>query len=118
MKTYAFLALTIVLTAALLVGCGCTNQNKDNTSAPTVLPTNEEIWDSTTSTTQATTENTLNTRPSETFDTGNGPLEDMMPGTDSTNTATDGTTPTDTTTATDTARSRTRSASGAMGSTR
>jgi hypothetical protein len=58
MKTFATLALTMVLTAAMLVGCGCTNQNKDNTSAPTVLPTNEEIWNSTETTTRATTEAT------------------------------------------------------------
>ena len=50
MKTLATIALTLVLTASLLVGCGCTNQNKDNTSAPTILPTNEEIWNTTEST--------------------------------------------------------------------
>ena len=54
MKTFASLALILVLTAACLIGCGCTNQNKDNTSAPTVLPTNEEIWNST-ETTETTT---------------------------------------------------------------
>ena len=42
MKTFLTLALTLVLTASLFVGCGCTNRNIDNTSAPTVLPTNEE----------------------------------------------------------------------------
>lgn len=57
MKTFVTLALTLVLTAATLVGCGCTNQNMDNTSAPTVLPTNEEIWSST----QTTTQNTMET---------------------------------------------------------
>lgn len=54
MKKIGFLALTAVLTAAMLVGCGCTNQRMDNTSAPTVLPTNEENW-VTQSTTQQTT---------------------------------------------------------------
>ena len=60
MKTFVALALTLVLTAATLVGCGCTNQNMDNTSAPTVLPTNEEIWNSTEAT-RNTTEATTNT---------------------------------------------------------
>ena len=57
MKTLATIALTLVLTASLLVGCGCTNRN-DNTPAPTVLPTNEELWESTEATTRATTEST------------------------------------------------------------
>lgn len=71
MKKYAYFALTLVLTAALLVGCGCTNQNMDNTSEPTVLPTNEEIWDTTQSTTRATTEAT--TMPTtDTTDATNG----------------------------------------------
>ncbi len=61
MKTFVTLALTLVLTAVSLVGCGCTNQNMNNTSAPTVLPTNEEIWSSTQSTTRATTEATTST---------------------------------------------------------
>ena len=61
MKTFVSLALTLVLTAATLVGCGCTNQKMDNTSAPTVLPTNEEIWNSTEATTRYTTESTLMT---------------------------------------------------------
>ena len=58
MKTFVSLALTLVLTAATLVGCGCTNRNMENTSAPTVLPTNEEIWNSTESTTRQTTQAT------------------------------------------------------------
>ena len=65
MKTFVALALTLVLTAATLVGCGCTNQNMDNTSAPTVLPTNEEIWNSTESTTRSTTESTRMTETTE-----------------------------------------------------
>ena len=55
MKTFVSLALTLVLTASMLVGCGCTNQNMDTTPAPTVLPTNEEIWNSTEATTSHTT---------------------------------------------------------------
>lgn len=65
MKTFVTLALMLVLTAAMLVGCGCTNQNKDNTSAPTVLPTNEEIWNSTETTTGYTTEATTMTGSTE-----------------------------------------------------
>lgn len=81
MKKYTCLALALVLTTGLLVGCGCTNQKMDNTSAPTVLPTNEEIWNSTEATTRSTTEATTHsTEPSSTIDRGNGPLEDDMTG--------------------------------------
>ena len=45
MKTYASLVLILVLTASVLVGCGCTNKNKGGMPEPTVLPTNEELWD-------------------------------------------------------------------------
>ena len=69
MKTFLSLALTLVLTATCLVGCGCTNQNMDNTSAPTVLPTNEEIWDNTESTTRHTTEATTMTETTGTTST-------------------------------------------------
>ena len=66
MKTLVTLALTLVLTAACLVGCGCTNQNMDNTSAPTVLPTNEEIWNSSEATTaNTTTETTMSTETTD-----------------------------------------------------
>ena len=61
MKTFVTLALTLVLTATCLIGCGCTNQNMDSTSAPTVLPTNEEIWNSTETTMGQTTETTATT---------------------------------------------------------
>lgn len=84
MKKYASLALVLVLTAMLLVGCGCTNSNKGMTTDPTILPTNEEIWD-TTQGTQATTGSTmpemLDTTPTQTVDRGNGPLEDATTGT-------------------------------------
>lgn len=65
MKTFISLALTLVLSTSLLVGCGCTNQNMDTTSAPTVLPTNEEIWDSTENTTRHTTETTTMTETTD-----------------------------------------------------
>lgn len=78
MKKYALLALALVLTASLLAGCGCTNQNMGNTSAPTVLPTNDEVWNTTQSTTATTlptmTQSTEQTHA--TIDRGNGPLED------------------------------------------
>ena len=64
MKTLTAIVLTVVLTASLLTGCGCTNRNMDNKTEPTVLPTNEEIWNTTTATTipsTAVTEPTLNT---------------------------------------------------------
>lgn len=95
MKKYAYLALCLVLTAAMMVGCGCTNRESENTSAPTVLPTNEEVWDTTEPTTRATTEPSSEpstapsvspsdaaTVPSETADRGNGPLEDTTASTD------------------------------------
>ena len=96
MKKYAYFALTLVLTAVLLVGCGCTNRNMDNTSAPTVLPTNEEIWDSNGTPTNATTEATTTPATTdvipgntdETIDRGNGPLEDNTTGTTNTTEAT------------------------------
>jgi len=85
MKQHSLLALTLVLTAALFTGCGCTNQRMDNTSAPTVLPTNEENW--TTGASQSTTEGASASRETDatqdngmigggdTTDNGNGPLE-------------------------------------------
>lgn len=99
MKKYAYLTLCLVLTAAMLVGCGCTNRKMETTPSPTVLPTNEEVWDNTQPTTRATTEATTpsatNRIPGETdatIDRGNGPLEDMIPGTTSGSTeSTDGT---------------------------
>lgn len=109
MKKYVCLTLSLVLTAALLVGCGCTNRNMDNTSEPTVLPTNEEIWDTSEPTTRATTEATLpsasGTEPSETVDNGNGPLEDAITGTTGSTESTD---------ATGSADSRSRSAMPGM----
>ena len=75
MKTFVTLALALVLTASCLVGCGCTNQNMDNTSAPTVLPTNEEIWNSTEATTGNTTETTLTTETTDAA-TGTGTTEE------------------------------------------
>jgi len=89
MKKYALFVLAFVLTAALLVGCGCTNQDAGNSSVPTVLPTNEEVLPTTRETTQPTTAPTTQatTAPSEsgeTMDRGNGPLEDPTATTEGT----------------------------------
>jgi len=79
MKKYGIFALVFVLTGALLVGCGCTNQDMTNT-VPTVLPTNEEVMPTTRATTEATTQpstaSTVPTETNETIDRGNGALED------------------------------------------
>ena len=103
MKKYAYIALCLVLTASVLAGCGCTNQNMDKKPEPTVLPTNEEVWESTEPATRNTIPSTAATHPRETTDRGNGPLEDLpMDPTHSSKT----TTPTETT---GTAQSRSRS---------
>jgi len=80
MKRYNMLIMLFVLTAALLTGCGCTGPTMDQTEAPTVLPTNEEVrpttrpptQPSTEPSTQATTEPAATTAP---FDNGNGPMD-------------------------------------------
>ena len=55
MKALLFIVMNIILTASLLTGCGCTNRNIEKTPEPTVLPTNEEIWNTTEHTTVPTT---------------------------------------------------------------
>ena len=95
MKRYVYLTLALVLTASMLVGCGCTNKKSSNTSAPTVLPTNEEVWNTTESTARATTASTIPsstaTEPHSTTDRGNGPLEDTAIGTTGSTSATEST---------------------------
>lgn len=90
MKHYSMFFLILVLTAALMTGCGCTGPSMDDTKAPTVLPTNEEVKPTTRETaapttqptTQATTAPTTQSEmPSETADNGNGLLDDQMTGT-------------------------------------
>ena len=80
MKKYSMLAIVLVLTASIFVGCGCTNQDMTNT-VPTVLPTNEEVMPTTRATTAPTTapttEATAPTVTTETIDRGNGPIDDM-----------------------------------------
>lgn len=82
MKKFSILTLALVLGVALLTGCGCTRSDMTSTSAPTVLPTNEEKWETTHETTTASVPATHTTVPStavateETIDHGNGPMED------------------------------------------
>ena len=85
MKSFASLFMSLVLTAAMLTGCGCTNRNMDVTTAPTMLPTID-----TTPSTAATEMPTVPTNDAthntdETINHGNGPLtEDGTATTDST----------------------------------
>lgn len=82
MKKISILTLSLILGVTLLTGCGCTRTDSTSTSAPTVLPTNEEKWETTHETTSPTVPSTNATTPStvettrETIDHGNGPLED------------------------------------------
>ena len=72
MKSFATLLTSLVLTAAMLTGCGCTNRNVDKTT-PTTTPTQEPTVPSMTRETD------------ETINHGNGPLvEDGTAGTDNT----------------------------------
>ena len=88
MKRYNMMIMLFVLTAALLTGCGCTGPTMDQTEAPTVLPTNEEVRPTTKPTTQPTSEPTTmaTTEPAQTtapIESGNGPM-DPGTGTDET----------------------------------
>lgn len=73
MKSFASLMMSLVLTAAMLTGCGCTNRNAGMTPPTTLLPTTEE-------TTMPTAAPTQTTAPADTGETdetvnhGNGPL--------------------------------------------
>ena len=80
MKTLLSIIMTVVLTAALLTGCGCTNRNIEKTPEPTVLPTNEEIWNTTEATRVPTTSPTAPTdyTTQETRDTTTATTE--LPG--------------------------------------
>ena len=90
MKALFTIAFTIVLTAALLTGCGCTNRNIEKTPEPTVLPTNEEIWNST----ETTVNPTVSTATDPTRNTTNETL-DTIPGTTGDTRSTLDTNPTD-----------------------
>lgn len=75
MKKICCMALTLVLTAALFTGCGCTNRNKGRATTPTELPTTMPTMPTTEATTVPTTHATTPTHE-ETTATGNGVLED------------------------------------------
>ncbi len=83
MKKYVIFALTFVLTVALFTGCGCTNQNGGNTSAPTILPTTGVTSEPTRATSEATTVPTTSethASTNATIDNGNGPMEESTNG--------------------------------------
>ena len=88
MKKIWTLALSLVLTAAMFTGCGCTNTEKDDASTPTGMTepaaTIAPTQPSTVPTTQAT-------RPTmeETTPTGNGAMEDATSGMTGTTDATE-----------------------------
>ena len=73
MKAFASLFMSLVISAAMLTGCGCTNRNGAVTTPTTLLPTIEE----TTGPTQVTT---APTQTDETVNHGNGPLVEESTG--------------------------------------
>lgn len=75
MKKYSILAVSLVLTAALFAGCGCTNQDPARNTVPTTMPTTMPTTATTEATTAATTEHTAPSTDA-TIDHGNGPLEE------------------------------------------
>ena len=97
-KTCALMAV-LVLTVAVLTGCGCRNSKPANTSEPTTLPT---------VTTQPTTEMTTIPTTIATESTDNTIQDDNGPLSTDTATATDET-------GTDTARSRSGGMIGSSG---
>ena len=105
MKRITILALTLVLTAALFAGCGCTNSNAGNASTPTGMtepmstsaatepstrPTTRPTQPSSQPTTEATEGAGMgsdptgttgeNTVPRETTGTGGGTVEGRAKG--------------------------------------
>lgn len=87
MKKLFLPVMTLVLTAALFTGCGCTNRNAGNATTPTAVPT---VMPTTEATTVPTTQATRPTME-ETTDTGNGVLEDNTTGsTETTGSAAEG----------------------------
>ena len=82
MKLFASLFMSLVLTTAMLTGCGCTNRNAGVTTPSTMLPTTEMTTTPTTAATETTTAPTTNPTPGtdETINHGNGPLVDESTG--------------------------------------
>ena len=77
MKRYSIFVLVLVLTAAIMTGCGCRNTKPMNT-VPTTVPTTEATKPTTPPTTVPTTAPTKATESTtttdSTVDNGNGPL--------------------------------------------
>lgn len=74
MKKSCILVLALVLTVAVLTGCGCRN-SKPLDTVPTTMPKPETTAPTTAATTAPTTEPTRNTdATNSTIDNGNGPL--------------------------------------------
>lgn len=80
MKPFASLLMSLVLTTAMLTGCGCTNRNAGATTPTTMQPTTEMTTTPTTAATEATTAPTTNQGTDETINHGNGPLVDESTG--------------------------------------
>lgn len=76
MKKYTILALCLVLTASLFVGCRSKKPDMTPTSLPTVAPTTQATTTPTTAPTTAPS-TAATTEPKETIDHGNGPRDDM-----------------------------------------
>ena len=77
MKAFASLFMSLVISAAMLTGCGCTNRNGAVTTPTTLLPTIEETTVATSRPTQMTT---APTQTDETVNHGNGPLVEESTG--------------------------------------
>lgn len=90
MKKIWILALTLVLTAALFTGCGCTNTKQDDASTPTGMTTPSMTTVPTEAPTVPTTQATRPTME-ETTPTGNGAMEDATGNTTGSTEATDST---------------------------
>lgn len=75
MKQAFIYVSALVLTAALMTGCGCRNTQPAPTTMPTTVPTTA----ATVPTTQATIPSTETTAPTAapTIEDGNGPVPDM-----------------------------------------
>ena len=73
MKSFASLFMSLVISAAMLTGCGCTNRNGAATTPTTLMPTTEETTMPTSRPTEFT-EPTGTLGTDETVNHGNGPL--------------------------------------------
>ena len=79
MKKICTLVLSLVLTAALFTGCGCTNTRKDSMTTPTIPSTAVPTLPTTAPSTAPTTVPAVPTLE-ETTPTSNGAMEDEATG--------------------------------------